>query len=239
VKNVNLEKVKIRRIIGPTPSGAAVLLGNEKKTFVVFVGFFEAAALIREINSESPARPLTHELLQNVFLGFDIEVKKVIISTIIENTFCATLVLQQKVVDAKDEWSGKRNEVRIDARPSDCLVLALKNNVDIYVTPEVFEQVQDISKVASDVESPEGLSLEDLEFELSAKSEPAEDADDLEAAIGAGSDDEESDEESDDNEGAEEDEDEDDEDEEDDEDDSEDENDAGRGGGSSSHRGKR
>lgn len=149
---MQLEKVKIKRVIGPTPSGAAVLLGNEKKTFVVFVGFYEAAAIIREMNSEVPARPLTHELIQNVFLGFDLDVKQVIISTILENTFCATLILQQKVETGKEEWAVKRNEVRIDARPSDCFVLALKNKKDIFVTQEVFEQVQDVSKMADEVE---------------------------------------------------------------------------------------
>jgi len=149
---VQLEKVKIKRIIGPTPSGAAVLLGNEKKTFVVFVGFYEAAAILREINHEVPARPLTHELIQNVFLGFDLEVKQVIISTILENTFCATLILQQKVDSGKEEWAGRRNEVRIDARPSDCFVIALKNKAEILVTPEVFEQVQDVSKMTEEVE---------------------------------------------------------------------------------------
>ncbi len=164
---MTLEQVKIRRIIGPTPSGAAILLGNEKKTFVVFVGFYEAAALIREINHETPARPLTHELIQSIFLGFDVEVKKVIISSIIENTFCATLVLQQKINGADGEWSGVRNEVRIDARPSDCLVLALKNNVDIYVTNEVFEQVQDVSKMTSELEGNlGGVSLSDLDIEI-------------------------------------------------------------------------
>jgi hypothetical protein len=147
-----LEKVKIRRIIGPTPNGAAVLLGNDRKTFVVFVGFYEAAALIREINHEVPARPLTHELLQNVFLGFDVEVKQVIISSILESTFCATLILEQRVRNGDGEWVPKRNEVRIDARPSDCFVLALKNKVDIFVTREVFDQVQDVSKMTEEVE---------------------------------------------------------------------------------------
>jgi hypothetical protein len=170
---VHLEKVKIKRIIGPTPSGAAVLLGNEKKTFVVFVGFYEAAAIIREINHEVPARPLTHELIQNVFLGFDLEVKHVIISAILENTFCATLILQQKVENGKQDFQGKRNEVRIDARPSDCFVIALKNKVDVYVTEEVFEQVQDVSKMAEEAEAnlaggPLGGSLGDLEFDLRA-----------------------------------------------------------------------
>jgi len=175
---MNLEKVKIKRVIGPTPSGAAVLLGNEKKTFVVFVGFYEAAALIREINHEVPARPLTHELIQNVFLGFDLEVKHVIISTILENTFCATLILQQKVGAGNEEWLARRNEVRIDARPSDCFVIALKNKVDIFVTREVFDQVQDVSKMTEDVEGSltggnilGGQSLGELEFDLKTSEE--------------------------------------------------------------------
>ena len=105
---MQLHTVQIKRIIGPTPNGAAVLLGNDQKTFVIFVGFYEAAALIREINNEIPARPLTHELIQNVYLGFDIEVKQVIISTIIDNTFCATLILQQKILEDDEgaEWAG-------------------------------------------------------------------------------------------------------------------------------------
>lgn len=152
---MSFHTVKIQRVIGPTPNGAAVLLGNEEKTFVIFIGFYEAAALIREINSEVTARPLTHELVQNVFLGFDIKVKNVVISAIIENTFCSTLVLQQEVGEGADggEWDGKRNEVRIDARPSDCLVLALKSKVDILVSDEVFSQVQDVSQMAEDVEN--------------------------------------------------------------------------------------
>jgi len=177
---VQLEKVKIKRIIGPTPSGAAVLLGNEKKTFVVFVGFYEAAALIREINHEVPARPLTHELIQNVFLGFDIEVKHVVISTILENTFCATLILDQRLRAGKEDWNSRRNEVRIDARPSDCFVLALKNKVDIFVTREVFDQVQDVSKMTEEVEGTlaggQLGSLGEMEFDLRASEEEAEKA---------------------------------------------------------------
>lgn len=140
-----LHKIKIKKVLGPTNSGTAVLLGNDEKTFVMFIGIPEGNAIIRELNGEVPPRPLTHELLSHVFTGFDIEVKKIVISDIVNNTFCATLVLEQKCVDGDDQWNGKRNEVRIDARPSDCLVIALKEKKDIWATQAVLDKVRDIS----------------------------------------------------------------------------------------------
>ena len=61
---------------------------------------------------------------------------------------CATLILEQTGSEKGGQWVGRRNEVRIDARPSDCLVLALKNRAEIQVTREVFEEVQDVSSLA-------------------------------------------------------------------------------------------
>jgi bifunctional DNase/RNase len=139
-----MEKVQIRKVIGPTDHGVAVLLGNEKKTFVIFIGLSEGAAIIRELRGERAQRPLTHDLLDFVLSGFSIDVRKIIISSIVDNTFYATLVLEQKILGQDGEWTGKRNEVRIDARPSDCLVLALKEKREIYVEDEVFQAVQNI-----------------------------------------------------------------------------------------------
>ncbi len=142
----SLEKIRIKKVLGPTNTGTAVLLGNDQKTFVMFIGLYEGAAIIRELNGEVPARPLTHELVSYILTGFNIEIKQIIISDILNNTFCATLVLEQKVTDGNGEWVGKRNEVRIDARPSDCLILALKEKRDIFCTPQVLEKVRDISE---------------------------------------------------------------------------------------------
>jgi bifunctional DNase/RNase len=157
-----LEKIRIKKVFGPTQTGTAVLLGNEKKTFVMWIGPYEGAAIIRELNNEVPARPLTHELLSYVLSGFNIDIKQIVISDIINNTFCATLVLEQKVVDESEQWVGKRNEVRIDARPSDCLILALKEKKDIYCMPGVFEKVRDVSEEVEFSEK-EGVKLEETE----------------------------------------------------------------------------
>jgi len=141
-----LNKIRIKKVLGPINAGTAVLLGNDDKTFVMFIGTFEGAALLRELNEETPPRPMTHDLLSYVLSGFDLRIKQIVISDIVENTFCATLVLEQQCRGEDGEWNGKRNEVRIDARPSDCLVLALKEKCDIFATDSVLEQVKDISE---------------------------------------------------------------------------------------------
>lgn len=141
-----LHKVTIKKVLGPINAGTAVLLGNDQKTFVMFIGTYEGAAILRELNNETPPRPMTHDLLSYVLSGFDVKVKQIVISDIVDNTFCATLVLEQRCVGASAEWNGKRNEVRIDARPSDCLVLALKEKCDIFATTSVLAKVHDISE---------------------------------------------------------------------------------------------
>lgn len=179
-----LHRVTIKKVLGPINAGTAVLLGNDTKTFVMFIGTYEGQAILRELNGETPPRPMTHDLLGYVLSGFDIRVKQIVISDIVENTFCATLVLEQKCVDENNEWSGKRNEVRIDARPSDCLVLALKEKSDIFCTQAVLDKVHDISDPSQGQKpNPFGLKELDLsglkdqlgEFELDEKDEDEED----------------------------------------------------------------
>ncbi len=155
-----LKKVKIKKVIGPTSNGTAVLLGNSEKTFVMFIGQYEGAAIIRELNDETTPRPLTHDLLSNVLLGFDVEVKRIVITDLIKNIFHATIILEQKCVTEAGQWNGKRNEVRIDARPSDCLVIALKEKADIWVSDLVLQKVRDVSEeIRGTKESPTDTEL--------------------------------------------------------------------------------
>lgn len=136
-----MEQVKVKKVFPAPGGGFAVLLGNEKKTFPMYVGDSEGTALRREIAEQAAARPLTHDLIGLLISGFDLEIKSILISNLVENTFFATLVLEQRIVGNDGEWTGRRNEVRIDARPSDCLVLAMKMNKEILVADTVFQRV--------------------------------------------------------------------------------------------------
>lgn len=152
-----LHEIEIKRVYPATPSGTAILLGNDEKSFLVFIGPHEAEALLRAMKDESLPRPMTHDLLQNVLLGFDLSIKKFIISDMVDNAYCATLILEQKVLEGDGSWAGRRNEVRIDARPSDCMVLAVKNGVPILVTDRVLVQVPDFSHLLKDDDGPDAL----------------------------------------------------------------------------------
>ncbi len=167
----DLVEVEIQKIVGPTAAGAAVLLGNESKSFVVFIGMHEALAIRRELKGERADRPLTHDLMQSVLVGFDLKIRQIVVTRIVDNAFCATLILEQKVSEKNGEWVGRRNEVRIDARPSDCLVLALKNRCGIRVTREVFQAVQDVSHMALGDLALGDLSLGDLSISDAGLSE--------------------------------------------------------------------
>ena len=141
----DLEVVQVKKVAGPTQGGAAVFLGNDEKTFVIYVGIYEANAIIKEIQAQKSVRPLTHDLMYNLMVGFGVAVKQVIITDIIDQTFCATLILEQQISNEQEEWVGRRNEVRIDARASDSIVVALKSQREILVSRHVFDQVDDVT----------------------------------------------------------------------------------------------
>lgn len=171
----DMEKFEVKKVAGPIEGGAAVFLASKRKAFVVFVGLFEATAIVKEMQKQSTIRPLTHDLLHNILVGFEIVIKRIIISKIVDNTFCATLILEQKVLDENGKWTGRRSEVHIDARASDSIVLALKTGNDIWVTREVYEKVEDVSEQLGMVEESakeepkapwEGADLPDMNLDL-------------------------------------------------------------------------
>lgn len=173
----NLVKCEVKRVAGLLGGGAAIFLESPQKVFMIIVGLSEASAIANEIENQKPIRPLTHDLMKSMLTGFDIEIKQVIISSLKENTFCATLILEQKVNDENSQWTGKRREVQIDARASDSIIMALKTKQDIWVTQDIIEKVEDISEQfeSKPTESKEWIDaqLDDIDLEL-----PDEDGED-------------------------------------------------------------
>lgn len=111
----------------------------------IWVGVYEANAIALEIEKVTTPRPMTHDLIKNILIGFDTHVHKVVVSELREDTFFAVIWM---------EHEGK--VISIDSRPSDALALALRLDCPIYVDEEVLKT----SKAASasdDRVSPEEL----------------------------------------------------------------------------------
>ncbi len=126
----------------PTPSDCAVVMGNEQKTFFIYVDNHIGSVLKSTLDGERKERPMTHDLMDHILIGFSISLLHVVIYRVDKKTFFARLSLQME-----NELGEKI--VEIDARPSDCLILAVRNKRPIYVSDEVFEKVEDVSDFIS------------------------------------------------------------------------------------------
>jgi hypothetical protein len=131
--------VEIRGIL-PANSGCAIFVGNEKKVFVIQVENTMGHIIGMFLREAPKERPLTHDLMNNVFKGFNITVERAVITELKNSTYFARLILQQQ-----NELGRKL--VEIDARPSDCLALACAQKRPLYVASPLFEQVEDMSEV--------------------------------------------------------------------------------------------
>ena len=110
------------------------------------IGHTEWLSIWAEVTGERLPRPLTHDLLRTLLSHFDAEVEEVQVVDFRDGIFYAELVLS----------CGGEN-VRFDARPSDCIALALKFGAPIFMDGKIIQDVGYKAKVRQD-----GLELEPL-----------------------------------------------------------------------------
>lgn len=131
--------VEIRGIL-PSPSGSAIFLGNEDKTFVIQVDNNMGMVISMFLRETPKERPLTHDLINQIFDGLGISVERVVITELRNSTYFARLILKQ------ENELGKKI-VEVDARPSDCIALATARKRPILVARRLFDEVEDMSEL--------------------------------------------------------------------------------------------
>lgn len=137
--NTDVVKVSIRGVM-PTANGCAVFLGTEEKTFVIYVDHAVGQVIQMTLDGVKKDRPLTHDLMGQIFVGFGVELEHVVINAVNEGTFFARLLLRMK-----NELGTKI--VELDARPSDSTILALQAKRPIFVARDVFDSVDDMTDI--------------------------------------------------------------------------------------------
>ncbi len=136
--------VQIRGILPTNSSGCAIFVGNDEKVFVIQVEHNMGAVIGMFLRETPKERPLTHDLIANVFKGFAITVDRVVITELKHSTYFARLLLRQQ-----NELGTKI--VEIDARPSDCLALATAQKRPIFVAAALFEEVDDMTETLNQI----------------------------------------------------------------------------------------
>lgn len=142
------EMVKVEPVaLLPTPSGCAVFLGDGKKVILIYIDPSIGASINMALQKEKAPRPLTHDLFHSVLGAFGAEVIRVIIVKADGDVFFARLIIQ-----VENELMEKKI-VEIDARPSDCFALAVRDSAPIYVLKNVWSELNDVSGLLEDMKN--------------------------------------------------------------------------------------
>lgn len=130
MRKIELEIVVLSHNISKSQSYAVVLGEKEGlRRLPIVIGAYEAQAIAVVLNDLMPARPLTHDLMKNLCIEFDIDLREVIISDLKDGIFYATLVCQMGA-----------NIIEVDSRTSDALALAVRYGCPIYTYEFILEQ---------------------------------------------------------------------------------------------------
>ena len=141
--NADVTLVQIRGIV-PAHTGAAIFLGNDDKVFIIQVETNMAHVIGNFLRDAPKERPLTHDLLTNVYKGFGIEVERVVVTELKNSTYYARMILKME-----NELGTKI--VELDARPSDCLAIACAQKIPMFVANSLFDEVEDMSNFLNQI----------------------------------------------------------------------------------------
>jgi bifunctional DNase/RNase len=111
----------------------------------IWIGVFEANAIALTIENVPTPRPMTHDLIKNVLVRLNIDVDRIVVTDVRNNTFYASIHCRHE---------GR--ELVLDSRPSDAIALALRMNSPIYVKDEVVRRAHGL-RLDDNLESSENL----------------------------------------------------------------------------------
>lgn len=143
--NRDVIEAQVRAVL-PLDGSFAVFLGNEEKTFVIYVDEAVGAAISMFMRGVSKERPLTHDLMASVLMAFGAKVDRIIINNVEGTVFFARIIL------SAENQLHARKVIELDARPSDSLAIALQQSAPIFVAKHVWDSVEDVSATLEEIE---------------------------------------------------------------------------------------
>ncbi|MBX3730678.1 MAG: bifunctional nuclease family protein [Candidatus Sumerlaeia bacterium] len=128
-------EMELREIQMSHVSPVNIVVLEEKdgdRSFPIYIGQNEAKAADDAVFDRPVTRPMTHDLILNVLEGLGATLEGVLVDSLEADCFHGKLLVRTR--------EGKH--IKIDSRPSDAIVLAMKVRAAIYVAEEVVDKVQ-------------------------------------------------------------------------------------------------
>jgi bifunctional DNase/RNase len=124
---VVVESVRVHML---SSQHVVLLKQTERERYLpIWIGPWEANAIATRLQGVAPERPMTHDLFISTLAELGVSLRRVIVSSLAEETFHATLELERD-----------GTTYTIDARPSDALALAVRTGVRIFASAEVLDR---------------------------------------------------------------------------------------------------
>jgi bifunctional DNase/RNase len=129
MKKIELDIVALSQTVAQS-NNYAIVLGekNGSRRLPIIIGNCEAQSIALALEGMQPTRPLTHDLIKNIFGTFAIELKEVVINNLLEGIFYARLICSM---------NGEIFE--IDTRSSDAIALVVRHDCPIYTYEFILE----------------------------------------------------------------------------------------------------
>jgi bifunctional DNase/RNase len=131
-----LHEVIIKQVVmgyvdggGMAPVVILVNKENDEQIIPIWVGLSEGRAIDMALNKQISQRPGTHDLFASVLGKFRMNMVRVVVSDLRDNTYFAIITM---------ESNGVIKE--IDSRPSDAMALAVRFATPIFVSEEVIRK---------------------------------------------------------------------------------------------------
>ena len=103
----------------------------------IWIDQAQAQNIMAGLNGQTPARPLSHDLMAQLLQAGGLELQRVIIHAIEDSTFRAVLKLSRRQENSQENRGETTDVAELDARPSDAIALALRTGSSIWMLEEV------------------------------------------------------------------------------------------------------
>ena len=133
----------------PNTNRPVLILKNEDvgKILPIWIGPYEAYAIMMAIEGVEPTRPQTHDLVKGLLDALAANVVRVVVTDLADNTFYARIHV-----------AAPEGIIEVDSRPSDAIAIALRTDSPIFVAREIIE----INGADAEAERAGGDELEEL-----------------------------------------------------------------------------